>query len=252
MRWISRAWLLALLAALCTFVTVLGSADSAFALCSPGRPRGVVGSHYQGGVQAASVQLAGTTIDYYIPYVDQSSGSSSSAWQMLWTSACFDQNTGSYILAQAGFVQMTGDSQDYVFTESGTCAGGLDVVLEFPSKPRVTSRFNVYSHSSPKEVDMYQGSTLLQSRIVDWTANEIAVAAETHSQDDQGYGGTTTPRLFGQLQYQDRSGGFHNDSLLLTPNNVSSNNDSGLPWWSWLKMTLGSDSFYTYDSACTG
>ncbi len=235
------------------------NASPAFAICNPGRTADPSqGSHYQGGVQSnVAVQLGGAKINWYTPYVEQSQGSSSSAWQMLYYTGCTVGTSPytSYVLAQAGFVQMPGDSQDSVFTEYGDCGqSDLYPVDEFRNQPRTPSTFNVKSLYVPgvgDEVQMYQGSTELEVADVSWRANSIAVAAETHDTNDQAYGGTNAQQAFANLGYYDTSGVYHTDALALTPNNLSSTNSSGLPWWSWMKMTVGNDAFYTYDSACS-
>lgn len=245
-----RRWTLWIVATAGLVAPSLIIASPAWASCNPGRTPTLYYSHYQGGLQATSVQLAGATIDYYTPYVVQGQGSTSSAWQALVSTQCLSGGI-SYPFAQAGFVQLPGDSHDSVFTETATCSGGIGPVLEFPSKPRVTSRFNVKNATGSGTADLYQGSNLLQSAFIDWSANQLWVFAEVHDQDDQGYGGTSAQKNFGAIQYEDRSGGFHDDSLKLTPNNHSSSNDSGLPTSAWLKVTVGSDAFSTYDSGCS-
>jgi hypothetical protein len=150
---------------------------------------------------------------------------------------------------QAGFIQLPGDAYDKVFTETSTCTD-LYPPIEFPSKPRTTSRFNLYNRTSGL-AEAYQGSSLLQTQTIDWASDAVQVFAETHDTDDQAYGGTSAKQKFDTPQYEDRSGGFHNDALALTPNDRNSNNDAGVSWWSWMKLTVGTNAFYTYDSACT-
>lgn len=122
--------------------------------------------------------MASVTIDYYTPYVQ--SASTSSAWQMLVSLQC--QYAGSYPLAQAGFIRLSGDVQDYPFYEYITCSSTAYPV-EYYNTPRSSSRFNVYDYlyGSGSITEEYQGSYLLGSQIVDWIAHNIVIAAEFHN-----------------------------------------------------------------------
>lgn len=226
---------------------------NAWANCNPGRAGDNYGSHYQGGdhLGVASIQLAGVTIDYYTPYVNQGAGSSSSAWQMLATSNCYDYNSNSYILGQDGFIQEPGDTRDYTFYEYGTCGGGLYMPVEETSYPLAQSRFNV--GLSGDKIIFYDGSTIMNYFYIDWTPNWIVVAAEVHNEDDQGYGGYSNFQGFDQPDYEDTGGTVHADGLLLTPNNIAGGNESDLPTSPWLALNLPGPhraTFGTYDTAC--
>lgn len=218
----------------------------ASAICNPHRAPNAE-YLFSGGIQYNStVNLAGATIGFYTPYVDQAAGSSSSSWVML-----NDSNCGGVGLAQGGFAQLPGDSHDSVFDEAAGCNDLGVGPFEFPGLPQSASHFNVYyiPGNTPR-YDIYDGSTLLDSYTEDWIPNDIQVFDETHNFADQGYGGVNNKTLLTSLAYRDASG-IHNDSLALTPNNVQHGNGAGVTTSPYILLYLpGGDQFETYDTEC--
>lgn len=247
-------WDLALIAFGLISLTLIIAAQPAAAICNPLRPTTYLGSKYQAGVEsvnAGSQQLVGgATIEYYNSYVEQASGGATGAWQLATNTYCIDHSRNDQISAviQGGFAQQLGDTQENVFVEYGPCNGHLNAPMEFPTAPRVTSHFNVTalylaSGGGYGAYSVTQNSTLLFSVALSgnqaWQAGTISVGAETHNENDQGYGGYN---LWAQGEFTALAYAYGNtpygDTLWLVQDEP------------WLGIQQQSQGFTTWDTAC--
>jgi hypothetical protein len=238
---------------------VVGTAP-ALAICDPHRPGYFEGARFSGvicGTDATcSPNIIGVPTDFeatiagYTPYVDFAHSGSVSAWPMLADKYCASAylqggnlelwHPWSEIFWEAGGCGY-GDPGPHEYNPGSGCCGGahhIKIQWAFGTFPGGT--FSVI-------VDV----TTIATGTTDWTPNRAESAVETHSQDDQNYGGYQAPQFIVNFTTCDFYSGTNH---CYVPGGMETSPTFTGNTPAWMQQGFYNSShndFYMYDTACT-
>lgn len=185
------------------------------------------------------------TITYYTPFVDSRVHGGDAAWTMLASGS--ECSTG---FVQAGvFHPYYGPSFSQIFYEWEDCNttfGGQ----AWPQGGPVTHHFKAqHSGSNPGVVTAYMDNIqMFANQTISWRPNSVQNFSETHSPDDQNYGGVNTQQSFTNMIQCDGSGCYGNASFCLVTGSGGCGLSQNAPWM--MLRATGSPAWVVWDRDC--